>query len=853
VSYGLGVDLGTTYTAAAVRIDGGVEVVPLGGRRPEIPSLVFVPASGPVLIGEAAERRGAAEPGRLAREFKRRLGDPVPVLIGGSPYPAHALIARVLAEVYAVVGRLRQAPPDWVTVTHPANWGPYKLELLEQAVRLADLTRVAFRPEPEAAAVQYAADARLGAGEVIAVYDLGGGTFDAAVLRRTADGFALLGEPEGIEQLGGVDFDEAVFGHVLSTLGDAVGRLDPDDEEVTAAVSRLRRDCVEAKESLSYDTETMIPVALPGLHTRVRLNRSEFEAMITPALAETARALDRALRSAGVTPTDLRCVLLVGGSSRIPLVRQLLEAEFDRPAVLDARPEQTVALGAARLTGAAPRPAPGPAPVGSPPPAAPPLGSPSASPSASSPAGRRYPWPAGTPSAGDPPVGAPPVSGPPVGAAPVSGPSPVGPSTGEPSAVTEPIGIPPVGIPPVGIPPVGIPPVSGPPVSPGPVGVPPFGGGVASTERIPPVGGPPGRGEPATFAPPGGVAATPAAPPAPIGPDRRRAMARRTLLIGVPSVVALAGVGAAAALVANAGDDAGGPDPAGSPAGSPTPAATSAPPAPMPTDAMVVQENRGGGGTPVTTRVYRTTPGGGQRTQLAGSGADTLPQWSHDRRSIVYLRRRGKVWEIVYVRADGSGRMVLVAGLDRETRLTWSPDDRRVAYVAMADGRIQVHVSTVGQARPRRLTGTPELKWDPAWAPHDENLMLMSPTAQGRRDIVSFRVDAPDTSRAKLTSVRAGANAIDPAWSPDGRLIAYSLVQADGGAAIRVMNADGTADRAVTSDADRNDNPSWSPDGTWIAFGRPSGTRAVFAIRPDGTGLRRLTAASVFEVYASWS
>ncbi|MEH1128264.1 Hsp70 family protein, partial [Micromonospora sp. CPCC 206061] len=350
-SYGLGVDLGTTHTAAAVLVDGRVELVRLGNRRPEIPSLVFVTADSAVLVGDAAERRGAAEPERLAREFKRRLGDPVPLLVGGSPYPAHALMAKLLRRVHDIVGRQYDEPPRAVTVTHPANWGPFKRELLDQAIRLADVDGVLFLPEPEAAAIHYATTERVRPGETVAVYDLGGGTFDAAVLRRTATGFELLGRSEGIEQLGGIDFDEAVFAHVLATIGDSAQSLDPDDELVTTALSRLRRDCTEAKEALSFDTEVMIPVALPGLHTRVRLNRSEFEAMIGPALTETVAATARALRAAGVSPDELRSVVLAGGSSRIPLVSQLLDAEFGRPVTLDPHPEHSVAMGAAATTG----------------------------------------------------------------------------------------------------------------------------------------------------------------------------------------------------------------------------------------------------------------------------------------------------------------------------------------------------------------------------------------------------------------------------------------------------------------------------------------------------------------------
>ncbi|MEV6490646.1 Hsp70 family protein, partial [Actinoplanes sp. NPDC051633] len=343
----LGVPRAPTTRRPALPTTGTPEVVQLGSRRAEIPSLVFLREDGVVLVGDAAERRGAREPARLAREFKRRLGDPVPVLVGGSPISAHALMARVLEHVHQTVTRSQEGPPARVSVTHPANWGPYKRELLMQAMVLAEVPDVQLRSEPEAAAVQYAAQERVQAGEIIAVYDLGGGTFDAAVLRKTATGFELLGEPAGIEQLGGVDFDEAVLAHVLDMLGPRAQQLDPSDPSVVEALSQLRRDCVIAKEDLSADTEVLIPVALPSMHTRVRLNRSEFEAMISPALSETVAAMRRALRSAGIAPTDLRSILLAGGSSRIPLVSELLSTEFGRPLVLDANPEHSIALGAA--------------------------------------------------------------------------------------------------------------------------------------------------------------------------------------------------------------------------------------------------------------------------------------------------------------------------------------------------------------------------------------------------------------------------------------------------------------------------------------------------------------------------
>ena len=161
---------------------------------------------------------------------------------------------------------------------------------------------------------------------MVAVYDLGGGTFDAAVVRKTAaGGFELLGTPEGIEQLGGVDFDEAVFAHVRAALGADWAALDASDPEVLAAVARLRRECTAAKEALSHDTEVLVPVLLPGVHTQVRLGRSGVRGDDPAGRARDGGGDAPALGSAGVTrrPTS-RALLLVGGSSRIPLVTQLV-------------------------------------------------------------------------------------------------------------------------------------------------------------------------------------------------------------------------------------------------------------------------------------------------------------------------------------------------------------------------------------------------------------------------------------------------------------------------------------------------------------------------------------------------
>ncbi|HEX8803789.1 MAG TPA: Hsp70 family protein, partial [Acidimicrobiales bacterium] len=338
-SYALGIDLGTTYTAAAVHRGGAAAICLLGARTASIPSLAFLRDDQVILTGEAAERRGALEPTRLAREFKRRVGDSAPIMLGQAPYSAERLMSAVLSQVVGVVSDREGSAPVHVAESHPANWGPFKIDLLRHALELAGLRTVTLLSEPVAAAVHYASKERVETGSIVAVYDLGGGTFDAAVLSKTETAFVTLGEPEGIERLGGIDFDEAVLAFVRTQLQGKLEELDPGDPSTRVALGRLRRECVAAKEALSADTETRIPVALPNVHTDVHISRADFEPMVRAAIAETIEALRRAVERAGVRPHDLDAVLLVGGSSQIPLVAEMVSSALGRPVAVDAHPK----------------------------------------------------------------------------------------------------------------------------------------------------------------------------------------------------------------------------------------------------------------------------------------------------------------------------------------------------------------------------------------------------------------------------------------------------------------------------------------------------------------------------------
>jgi actin-like ATPase involved in cell morphogenesis len=359
VGYSLGVDLGTTFVAAAVASATRVEMFTLGDRSVVAPAIVYLREDGALVTGEAASLRAVSSPDRVSREFKRRLGNPTPVILGGQPHTVTALLGTLLRDVVHKVIETEGEPPDNVVLTHPANWGPFRRALFEEVPQHAGLANPPMVTEPEAAAAHYAASRLLTDGQTIAVYDLGGGTFDATVLRARPGGVEILGTPEGIERLGGVDFDESILSYVDYTSDGALSELDMRDPQIIVALARLRQDCTLAKEALSVDTETILPVLLPGRHFDVRITRSDFEDMIRAPIESTIGALSRTLHSAQVQPTDLSAVLLVGGSSRIPLIAQMVSAELGRPTVVDIHPKYAVALGAATLAAqAAPIPTP---------------------------------------------------------------------------------------------------------------------------------------------------------------------------------------------------------------------------------------------------------------------------------------------------------------------------------------------------------------------------------------------------------------------------------------------------------------------------------------------------------------
>ncbi|MEY7973140.1 Hsp70 family protein [Saccharomonospora xinjiangensis] len=347
----LSVDLGTSNTVAVLSAHGRPpRVIDVDGSA-TMPSAVFAEEQGGLVVGRDAERRARLDPTRFEPNPKRRV-DEQTLLLGTDVVPVNEALAAVLRRVLdETVRQLGGEPPEEVRLTHPAQWGPVRRNVLLSAARLAGMgNSITLVAEPVAAAAHFASfpGKGLAPGQTLAVYDLGAGTFDVAVLGATRDGFTVLAE-DGLPDLGGLDVDQALLVHV----GREVSHSDPQRwqrllrPESTAdrrARRALQEDVKAAKEALSRLPQTEVP--MPEPFSDVLMTRAELEALVRPAMLRSVELLARTVRSAGLSPDRLAGIYLVGGSSRLPLVGSLLAEKLGVvPTSLD-QPETAVAFGA---------------------------------------------------------------------------------------------------------------------------------------------------------------------------------------------------------------------------------------------------------------------------------------------------------------------------------------------------------------------------------------------------------------------------------------------------------------------------------------------------------------------------
>lgn len=411
----LGVDFGTSHTIAVVRrADGSVRPLLFDGA-PLMPSAVCADGEG-LLVGRDAVHAGRRHPERFEPNPKRLIDRPS-TLLGEREYPVADLVAAVLDAVADECRRV-VGPPSQVTLTVPAEWGPARRRVVEDAAARSGLGRVRLVPEPVAAAYYYAEALkhRMDVGASIVVYDLGAGTFDASVVRRTGEGFTTVAL-DGRGDLGGLDIDAALIEHLGVTYGSREGwarLVEPSTTAERRAFREFQEEVRGAKERLSRHQQA--DIAIPMLDVEAHLTRTELERIAQPHLERTVRVTQAVMRAAGLGPAESAGVFLVGGASRMPLVATMLHRSLGvAPTVLD-QPEVVVAEGSvlwARAEGSAFAPQRSPQPYT--PAAAPRYGGAAATPQA----------PAAAPPAGPSPQQLPPAAYRPAPqAAPLTAPSP---------------------------------------------------------------------------------------------------------------------------------------------------------------------------------------------------------------------------------------------------------------------------------------------------------------------------------------------------------------------------------------------------------------------------------------------
>ncbi|MGH8879218.1 MAG: Hsp70 family protein, partial [Stackebrandtia sp.] len=379
----LGVDFGTSHTVAMLDRGAGGTGPLLFDGTPLLPSAVFAEPTGDLVTGRDALHSARMEPSRFEPNPKRRIDDGS-VLLGGRELPVVELFAAVLKRCRDECERVTGGIPASLTLTHPAEWGPTRRLVLDDAARAAGFGQPHLMPEPVAAARYFARVLRhtVPAGSAVVVYDFGGGTFDASVVVGTETGFDVRAV-EGLNDLGGVDLDETVVAHLAKRFdGDAnwTRLMQPSTVDERRQRRLFYDDARMAKERLSRHNRA--DLAVPVLNVDTHLTREELETLTRPLLQRAVHVTEAVIRAARVSVDGIAGVFLVGGASRMPLAATTLhQATGIAPTVID-QPELVVAHGAVTADPASPDPSgpPGQAAVSPP-------GQPAAGPLGQSPAG----------------------------------------------------------------------------------------------------------------------------------------------------------------------------------------------------------------------------------------------------------------------------------------------------------------------------------------------------------------------------------------------------------------------------------------------------------------------------------
>ncbi|WP_124094396.1 Fe-S protein assembly chaperone HscA [Burkholderia gladioli] len=355
----VGIDLGTTNSLVASVRNSVAEVLPDDEGRALLPSVVRYLEKGGRRIGYAAKEAAASDPRNTIVSVKRFMGRGKAEVEHAANAPYDFVDAPGMVQIRTVDGvkspvevsaeilaTLRQRAEDTLgddlvgaVITVPAYFDDAQRQATKDAARLAGLNVLRLLNEPTAAAIAYGLDN--GAEGLYAVYDLGGGTFDLSILKLTKGVFEVLAAG-GDSALGGDDFDHALFAHVLAAAG--IERAALSAEDVRALLDRSRA----VKEALSDAPEAVFEMTLStGATVAQTISAETFAGLVEPLVARTLAPTRKALRDAQVTPAEIKGVVLVGGATRMPVIRAAVERFFGQPPLINLDPDQVVALGAA--------------------------------------------------------------------------------------------------------------------------------------------------------------------------------------------------------------------------------------------------------------------------------------------------------------------------------------------------------------------------------------------------------------------------------------------------------------------------------------------------------------------------
>ena len=343
----IGIDLGTTNSCVSVMEGGEATVIPNAEGHRTTPSVVAFSKTGERMVGQVAKRQAVTNPDRTISSIKREMGSDYKVTIGGKKYTPQEISAMILQKLKADAEAYLGEPVTEAVITVPAYFTDAQRQATKDAGKIAGLDVKRIINEPTAAALAYGLDKETD--QKIMVYDLGGGTFDVSVL-EIGDGVIEVLATAGNNRLGGDDFDQCITNYLVQEFKKSDG-IDLSGDRV--AMQRLKEAAEKAKIELSGVTSTNINLpyitadATGPKHLDVTLTRAKFNELTAHLVEKTAGPVRQAMSDAGISASDLTKVLLVGGSSRVPAVQEMVKKLTGKEGFKGINPDECVADGAA--------------------------------------------------------------------------------------------------------------------------------------------------------------------------------------------------------------------------------------------------------------------------------------------------------------------------------------------------------------------------------------------------------------------------------------------------------------------------------------------------------------------------